>query len=328
MGMGIHQKGFTIVELLIVVVVIAILAAVTVVAYNGVTQRAKASAVQSAASQAMKKLATYAIENDAFPTTLDTIGINSSSGIAYQYTPNNSTDPKGYCVTTTTSGVSYYLADNFTYTTGSGNVTLTQATPAVGACPGHSTNGVTITNFASNPSVEVNSTGFSVIGSSTVARTTSTAHSGVGSAVVTLPNSAAISAAGATFMNYPDFTVALDPGTTYTGSAWVWVPTATVNVFLTIQGTGRASLANPTERTATLKNQWVRIYNTFDTGTSGTISVNILNAAATTTAGTQFWVDDIMLTKGSSPANYADGASAGWVWNGTAGNSSSKGPAL
>lgn len=40
------NKGFTIVELLIVVVVIAILAAITIVAYNGITYRSKVSMVQ------------------------------------------------------------------------------------------------------------------------------------------------------------------------------------------------------------------------------------------------------------------------------------------
>jgi prepilin-type N-terminal cleavage/methylation domain-containing protein len=49
------SRGFTIVELLIVIVVIAILAAITMVAYNGVQNRAKASAAQSAASIVMKK---------------------------------------------------------------------------------------------------------------------------------------------------------------------------------------------------------------------------------------------------------------------------------
>lgn len=37
------KSGFTIVELLIVVVVIAILAAITIVAYNGIQNRAKKS---------------------------------------------------------------------------------------------------------------------------------------------------------------------------------------------------------------------------------------------------------------------------------------------
>ncbi|MEO5949666.1 MAG: prepilin-type N-terminal cleavage/methylation domain-containing protein [Candidatus Saccharimonas sp.] len=42
-----YRRGFTIVELLIVIVIIAILATITVVAYNGITQRSQASAVAS-----------------------------------------------------------------------------------------------------------------------------------------------------------------------------------------------------------------------------------------------------------------------------------------
>jgi len=41
------HDGFTIVELLIVVVVIAILAAITIVSYNGVQAQAKRSAIAS-----------------------------------------------------------------------------------------------------------------------------------------------------------------------------------------------------------------------------------------------------------------------------------------
>lgn len=50
-----NQKGFTIVELLIVIVVIAILAAITIVAFNGIQNRAKASSAQSAANTVIKK---------------------------------------------------------------------------------------------------------------------------------------------------------------------------------------------------------------------------------------------------------------------------------
>ena len=50
-----QQRGFTIVELLIVVVVIAILAAITIVAYNGIQDRTKQSVAQNSAAQMNKK---------------------------------------------------------------------------------------------------------------------------------------------------------------------------------------------------------------------------------------------------------------------------------
>ena len=49
-------RGFTIVELLIVIVVIAILAAISIVAYNGIQTRAKTNSGQQLASQVIKKL--------------------------------------------------------------------------------------------------------------------------------------------------------------------------------------------------------------------------------------------------------------------------------
>jgi len=51
-----RESGFTIVELLIVVVVIAILAAITVTAYSGVQERAKTSVINDAASSWAKIL--------------------------------------------------------------------------------------------------------------------------------------------------------------------------------------------------------------------------------------------------------------------------------
>lgn len=60
-------SGFTIVELLIVIVVIAILAAISTVAYNGIQQRAKTSAAESIASNVAKKAELYNTEVGNYP---------------------------------------------------------------------------------------------------------------------------------------------------------------------------------------------------------------------------------------------------------------------
>lgn len=55
MQRGQKQKGFTIVELLIVIVVIGILAAITIVAYNGIQERARMSSAIAFEAQFRKK---------------------------------------------------------------------------------------------------------------------------------------------------------------------------------------------------------------------------------------------------------------------------------
>lgn len=62
---SIHKPnaGFTIVELLIVIVVIGVLAAISVVAYNGISNKANDAAVQSDIAQIVKKMQLYHAEN-------------------------------------------------------------------------------------------------------------------------------------------------------------------------------------------------------------------------------------------------------------------------
>jgi len=127
-----HQsftRAFTIVELLIVVVVIAILAAITIVAYNGIRDRAVSSQVQSALSQANKKVLAYAALNgDQYPATLADAGVTDGSA-AYQYTSDNSTQPARYAVT----------ASNGIAGTTSFYISSTKQQPRAGIAPGHNT---------------------------------------------------------------------------------------------------------------------------------------------------------------------------------------------
>ena len=62
------KRGFTIVELLVVVVVIAILAAITIVAYNGIQVKAWNSKAVSNVDIYRKALMTYAVENNGYPS--------------------------------------------------------------------------------------------------------------------------------------------------------------------------------------------------------------------------------------------------------------------
>lgn len=107
------RDGFTIVELLIVIVVIGILAAITIVAFNGVQNRAKTAAVQSSVSQASKKILAYAaLNSDQYPATLADADIkDGANGVTYQYTSDNSVSPRKFAVTATSGALSYYSSD-------------------------------------------------------------------------------------------------------------------------------------------------------------------------------------------------------------------------
>lgn len=93
------ERGFTIVELLIVVVIIGILAAIVIVAYNGVTNRAKTSKAQATASSLVKKFETYNAEQGSYPSAYTQL-TGAASTTSY-YIP-----PSAYTLSTTavTSG--------------------------------------------------------------------------------------------------------------------------------------------------------------------------------------------------------------------------------
>jgi prepilin-type N-terminal cleavage/methylation domain-containing protein len=80
-----RQQGFTIVELLLVIVVIGILAAITVVAYKGVQQRAKVSVMSSDLSSAARAFELYKFDNGSYPTDMPA-NIKTSKGVVLSAT--------------------------------------------------------------------------------------------------------------------------------------------------------------------------------------------------------------------------------------------------
>ncbi len=78
-----QNLGFTIVELLIVVVVIGILASIVTVAYTGITSTAHKSAVLNDLANFAKKVELYKVENGTYPmnaTELDAADVKFSQG--------------------------------------------------------------------------------------------------------------------------------------------------------------------------------------------------------------------------------------------------------
>lgn len=87
------NQGFTIVELLIVVVVIAILAAITIVSYNGITNKANQSAAKAAAATAQKKIELYNSENSRYPITAAELTSSTANSWYLPAAGFGSTDP-------------------------------------------------------------------------------------------------------------------------------------------------------------------------------------------------------------------------------------------
>lgn len=76
------QSGFTIVELLIVIVVIGILAAITIVAYNGIQERARYSTMQQDINSLNKAIQLYYADNGTYPYSGAAGGVVSGTTVA------------------------------------------------------------------------------------------------------------------------------------------------------------------------------------------------------------------------------------------------------
>lgn len=103
-----NQKGFTIVELLIVIVVISVLAAISAVAFRGFSERALQSILQQDLSQVQKELAYLKIENGTYPEDLDDITRSDKTNLQYTVTGSQ------YCVTALSPGANkpYFITDS------------------------------------------------------------------------------------------------------------------------------------------------------------------------------------------------------------------------
>jgi len=122
------RQGFTIVELLVVIVVIGILAAITIVSYTGISQKAITATLQSDLDGASRQLKLYQVEHSQYPTSFDADNcpnpvdtkycLNPSSDntfdrTAYAASVNNSTNPQTFTLdATNTNGTKYRITND------------------------------------------------------------------------------------------------------------------------------------------------------------------------------------------------------------------------
>ena len=115
------SRGFTIIELLIVIVIIAILVAITAVGFNGITKAAKEASAKSDLKQAATQLEADKAKssNNQYPNNTNNL----------KTSPNNNLE-------ITSNGTSYCLSVTSTNDIAF-NITNTNTNPQPGVCSGH-----------------------------------------------------------------------------------------------------------------------------------------------------------------------------------------------
>jgi prepilin-type N-terminal cleavage/methylation domain-containing protein len=132
------KKGFTIVELLVVIVVIGILAAITLVSYSGISKRAKDATLASELNAASKLVSLSYVNNGTVPNTISS-EMKASPGDVLSLSSTG--DPNKYCI-------------NGLYTTGGQN-TYMYFDSAVGSIQSGGCSGSTVykSEIGSNPNL-------------------------------------------------------------------------------------------------------------------------------------------------------------------------------
>lgn len=117
-----RNQGFTIIELLVVIVIIALLAAISIAAYSGIQNRATETQVITSIKQASGKILQYQAIHGIYPASLDDAGVQNETNASYDFRSNNTQGSSGWCLTATNKNISFYTSN-------------TSNAPMKGSCP-------------------------------------------------------------------------------------------------------------------------------------------------------------------------------------------------
>ena len=122
--MNAAQKGFTLIELMIVIAIIGILAAIAIPAYTDYTARAKITEAVTALASAKTSVSEYYTSMGKMPADAAEAGITTDPAGSYvaevTYSPADGTDPQVATVTAKIQNVNGTADGKFFYLEGTG----------------------------------------------------------------------------------------------------------------------------------------------------------------------------------------------------------------
>lgn len=119
--------GFTIVELLVVIVIIGILVTITIVSYTGIQSRAIVASLQSDMANNSQQLKIFQVDNSAYPSDVTDCPspatgnacLKSSANTIYRYSVKNNANPQTFCLVAVNNLKFYMVTENSSPVSGS-----------------------------------------------------------------------------------------------------------------------------------------------------------------------------------------------------------------